>query len=188
MQTRSNLRLIAITLTLAFVAGLLGCDEARLQSMNNEEEASQDTSTDDEDEEIEQGPTDEHGHGIDPETEGETIPPGFMNGSWRAATGDQDTPAVYFDTFQDEGEPEVTGTYLMALGINDRLDGESGDLAEASFDGTTLTIEWNPTTDPAEMYTLQADKVDEDTLEGRVTAERNPELDEVVTLTRREDD
>jgi hypothetical protein len=191
MNTPSTLRLIIASLACIVVVGLVGCDDsAQLRGMNNEEAESTDQNKDEEDDEEEQEetvdhqPMDEEGHGTGPD-EQELIEPGFMNGSWRVATDEQNTPAVYFDTFQDKGETQVSGTYLMALGIYERLDGESGNLeAASSFDGDTLILEWNPTNDAEEVLTLQATRVDENTLEGRVTAKRNVEMDIPVKLTR----
>ena len=192
MNTPSTLRRTLPSMAIALILGLalIGCDSsnARLRGLNsgeqtnaNNDNANNGTPGGDEDVEVE--PMDEEGHGTSAD-EQEKIEPGFMNGSWRAATGEQDTPAVYFDTFQDKGDAAVTGTYLMALGIYERLDGESGDIQHASFDGNTLTIEWNPTNDREEVLTLEASKVDENTLEGTVTAKRNVNMNIPVTITR----
>lgn len=193
MNTQSITRLVASTIALLLAAGLFGCDanQQRLAgAANNGEQTAEQPTGDDEGGSDEKtppiGPTDEHGHGTDPSVEGdERIAPGFMNGSWRVATTEQDTPVAYLDTFQDKGEARVDGTYLMAIGIYERLDGETGDLQEATLDGDTLTVTWNPTNDQTELFTLQAQKVDENTFEGRITAERNPELDLLVQVTRR---
>jgi hypothetical protein len=172
------------SLACLFLLGLVGCDDsAQLNTVNNDNSKTSEENEEEEEEEVERTPMDEEGHGTS-DDEQELIEPGYMNGSWRAATDDQDTPAVYFDTFQDKGDTEVTGTYLMALGIYERLDGESGDLTEASLSGDTFTVSWNPTNDEGELLTLQATKVDENTMEGSVTAKRNVEMDIPVTLTR----
>jgi hypothetical protein len=183
MNTASTMRLIITSLACTVLLGLVGCDDGgQLRGLNNGE--NNDSSADsDVVEDDEFAPMDEEGHGTS-EDEQETIEPGFMNGSWRAATGDQDTPAVYLDTFQDKGDANVTGTYLMALGIYERLDGESGNVAEASFTREEFTVTWNPTNDTEELLTLQATKVDENTLEGHVTAKRNIQMNIPVTLTR----
>ena len=128
---------------------------------------------------------DEQGHGVDPTTEQERIEPGFVNGSWRVATAGDDTPVAYFDTFHDANKSDVTGSFLMAIGLYDRLDGEAGQIEDASWNGNQLTVAWNPTSDPTELFTLTATKLDENTLEGAVTAKRNPNLDVDVKLTRR---
>lgn len=123
------------------------------------------------------------GHGSDEEDDNH-VAAGFMNGTWRAGAGDQDEPAVYFDTFQDQGNPEITGQYTMGFAIYELYDGESGDISSAEFSDTTLTVLWNPTTDPMEMLSLEATRVDQNTFRGTITARRNPELNLPVTLTR----
>ncbi|QDG50222.1 hypothetical protein FIV42_05605 [Persicimonas caeni] len=183
MYTPSTRRLVLPLALVVLVFGLVlsGCQQSKLRGMNNDQTQKEE----EENENTEVTPSvDEEGHGTSPEEE-ELVEPGFMNGSWRVATTDQDTPAVYFDTFQDKGDTTVTGQYLMALGIYERLDGESGDIQEGSFDGNTLTLKWNPTNDQEEVLTLQATKTSEDTLEGNVTAKRNVEMDIPVKVTRR---
>ena len=187
-KKRSTLRLIITALASLLLLGSVGCDEARLvdsnyqQSEEPDEETSEDSGVDHADNDHQS--LDEHGHGS---TEEERVlnAPGYMNGSWRAAAGESDAPAVYFDTFQDKGDTEVSGTFLMGFAIYERYDGESGEVETASFDGETLTVLWNPTTDREEMLTLQATRVDENTMEGTVTAKRNVEMNIPVTLTRR---
>lgn len=188
MKTASTLRLLVLTAALTLALGAVGCDSkgAQINGLNNSsDDAGSSSNNGGGGDDVAVSSTDEEGHGTAPGEE-EQIEPGFMNGSWRVAATEQDTPAVYLDTFQDKGDSEVTGTYLMAIAIYERLDGESGDLAQGSFDGGTLTVKWNPTTDPEEMFTLQASKVDDNTLEGNITAQRNTELDVPVKLTRRQ--
>lgn len=123
------------------------------------------------------------GHGSE-EEDNNHVAAGFMNGTWRAGAGEQDEPAVYFDTFQDEGDSTITGQYTMGFAIYELYDGESGDISSAEFTDGTLTVLWNPTTDPMEMFSLEATRVDQNTLQGTITAKRNPELNLQVTLTR----
>lgn len=182
MYTPSTRRLVLPLALVALFFGLVlsGCQQSKLRGMNNDQ-----TQKEEEDENTEVTPSiDEEGHGS-ADDESDLLEPGYMNGSWRVATTEQDTPAVYFDTFQDKGDSLVTGQYLMALGIYERLDGESGDIQEASFDGDTLTIKWNPTNDQEELFTLQATKASEDSLEGTITANRNVDMNIPVKMTRR---
>ncbi|MFW5966142.1 MAG: hypothetical protein ACOCV2_01435 [Persicimonas sp.] len=169
---------------------LIGCDEERVSGIDETaEDEESETDEGDEEENSSNDHRDEEGHGVDPDQgEDEVVEAGFMNGSWRAGTEEQDRPAVYFDTFHDEGDTEVTGTYLMGNGLVEQFDGESGELESAQFDGERFVVEWNPSADSREMYTLEAERVDEDTLEGRVTAEQNPEIDHSLVLTRRADE
>jgi|GEM_PF-3714436 len=189
---RSTLRLIIAALAGMLLLGSVGCDESKVIESNNqnvdntdENENEDENSSDDETD-----PSDELPEGEDPDLaisddEKVEVPVGFMNGSWRGGSGDQDKPAVYFDTFQDEGETVVTGEYTMGFAIYELLDQESGEIDEASFDGETFTVYWNPTTDREEMFTFEGTRVDENTIEGTVTAKRNVELSVPVTLTRR---
>ena len=190
MKTPSILRTLVALAVLTLSLGALGCDsnKAQLNGLNNGSDTGGSTSTNngtgaDAGTDVAVGPTDPEGHGTAPGEE-QHIDPGFMNGSWRTATTSDDTPVAYFDTFQDKGDPSVTGTFLMGLGVYPRLDGESGDVAQSSFDGTTLTLKWNPTNDSEEMFTLQATKSDDNTMSGTITSARNPDLNVSVTLTR----
>lgn len=192
---RSTLRLIIAALAGVMMLGSVGCDESKVvapqdeQADNTNDEQDKQDKQDDEnadpndDEASGEQPIDDHGHGSS-EEENVVIEAGYMNGSWRAGAGDQDEPAVYFDTFQDEGDPEISGEYTMGFAIYDLYDGETGELETATFDDGTLTIMWNPTTDRDEMLILEATQVDEDTLKGTVTAKRNIEMNLPVILTR----
>ncbi|WP_133622100.1 hypothetical protein [Bradymonas sediminis] len=184
-MNRSTLRLIVAALAGLMLLGSVGCDESKLSGTNGEQSDNANEERGDENADpTGEVPLDEDpGHGSGDE-EGVVIPAGFMNGSWRASAGEQDEPAVYFDTFQDEGDPEISGDFTMGFAIYELYDGETGHLETASFDGETLTVMWNPTTDRDEMLTLKATRVDENTLEGSVTAKRNIELNVPVTLTR----
>ena len=191
MKFPSKSILRAAIVVIALGLGALACDSnnAQLNGLNNSSDtgssSNHGTSDPDAGSDVAVGPTDQQGHGTAPGEE-QHLEPGFMNGSWRTATTSDDTPVAYFDTFQDKGDPSVTGTFLMGLGIYPRLDGESGDIDQASFDGTTLTLTWNPTNDAAEMFTLQATKSDDNTMTGTITSQRNPDLNLQVTLTRRQ--
>lgn len=182
---RSTLRLIIATLAGLMLLSSTACDDSNLVVTHNNEQADNtndeqdDPSVDPNDEAL----IDEHGHGTSDE-ENVVVEPGFMNGSWRAGSGDQDQPAVYFDTFHDAESSDISGDYTMGFAIYELYDGEAGELESATFDGETLTILWNPTTDRDEMLTLKATQVDENTLEGAVTAKRNIELNIPITLTR----
>ena len=178
-----QLRLFVAGVASLLMMGNVGCDEASVVKSSGQAADNSTEVGDDEGAEDHYQPMDEHGHGSTAE-ERDIAEPGFMNGSWRVATGENDEPAAYFDTFQDKGDAQVSGTYLMGFAIYERYDGESGDIVSATLDGETLTVRWNPTTDRDEMFTLQATRVDENTLEGTVTAKRNVDLEIPVTLTR----
>src|SRR5690554_1969126 len=184
----STLRLIIAALAGMMLLGSVGCDESKtvVEVANNQPVDNPDVTSDDENkDEADSGEL----LGEDPnlsitDAENVVVEAGYMNGSWQVSAGEQDEPAVRFDTFQDEGVPEVTGDFTMGFAIYDLLDGESGEIDEASFDGTKLTLYWNPTTDRDEMLTLEATKVDENTLEGTITAKRNEDLTLPVVVKR----
>jgi hypothetical protein len=185
MKTISNLRLLVLTTLLALGLAAAGCqsDNTLLAPDNDSEktDAGLDDDQSDAPDAIGNGTDDA---GID-DGEDVWVAPGFMNGSWRVAKASDDTPVVYFDVLQDEGDPLVEGDYLMGVGLyNGTLDGGYGPVAESSFDGTTLTIKWNPTPQDSEMLTLSATKVDENTLTGNITSANNPNLDLAVKVTR----
>lgn len=184
----STRRLVIAGLAGMMLLGSVGCEDSKkvVEVANNQPVDQPDTTSNDPDDDeidgIEQP-------GEDPDLaisddENVVIEAGYMNGSWQVSAGEQDEPAVRFDTFQDEGSPEVTGDYTMGFAIYELLDGETGEIDEASFDGTKLTLYWNPTTDRDETLTLEANKVDENTLEGTITAKRNVELNLPVVVKR----
>lgn len=186
MKNFTMLRLLVVGAALALVLGAAACDSdnSKLTSTNNSSSTDSGTNNGEGEGDDSYAGDDDH-NGQEP-WEIEHIEPGFMNGSWRAGALDQDKPVAYFDTFQDEGEPETTGTFVMGNAIYDGgVDGESGDIKQGSFEGDTLTLKWNPTTDPDEMFTLVATRADENTLNGKVTSKRNPELDMSVAITRK---
>lgn len=128
-------------------------------------------------------PGEDEGHG--PDDDEVLIDPGFLHGSWRVATADEDAPVVYFDIFHDENEATFTGTFWMGNAVSDLLDGEVGDILSGSWQGETLEIRWNPTTDEDEIYVVTTTaRLDEDRLEGKFEATRAP-IEFNVTIDRR---
>lgn len=128
-------------------------------------------------------PEEDEGHG--PDDDEVLIDPGLLNGSWRVATSDEDAPVVYFDIFHDENEPTFTGTFWMGNAVSDLLDGEVGDILSGSWQGNTLEIRWNPTTDEDEVYVVTTTaRIDDDRLEGRFEATKAP-IEFSITVDRR---
>ncbi|AWV88886.1 hypothetical protein [Bradymonas sediminis] len=192
MKNSTMLRIVIFAAALTLSLGAAACDTSnkKLTAGNNTNTETAKPDTGSGDEADTGGVSDEEGegHGKEP-GEYELLEPGFMNGSWRVAEPTQDAPVAYFDTFQDEGDSEVTGDFVMGNALYEGgIDGQSGEIAVGSFDGTTLTLKWNPTTDPDEMFTLVATKTTEDHLQGKITADRNVELDYAVSVTRQMDD
>jgi hypothetical protein len=127
--------------------------------------------------------TDDAGHG--PDEDQELIEAGLMTGSWRVGNASDNALIANFDLIQEADNSAVEGYYTMGLGIYDRLEGKSGELsAESSLNGDTLTLKWNPTDVPNEMYTVSAQKQDDDTFTGRITAIDYAQLDREVVVTR----
>jgi hypothetical protein len=127
--------------------------------------------------------TDDAGHG--PDEDQELIEAGLMTGSWRVANADDNALIANFDLIQEAQNSTVEGTYTMGLGIYDRLEGKSGDIsAESSLNAEVLTLKWNPTDVPDEVYTISAQKQDDDLFTGRITAIDYAQLDREVVVTR----
>ena len=115
----------------------------------------------------------DHGHGPDPDAE--VTPVSEVTGSWRVARADDDAPVAYFELFGMEDEPDHIGTYIMGLEPARLLDGNRGDIAVSTWDGDQLVVEWNPTAQQSERYTLTAtERIDADTMEGQFVAENAP--------------
>lgn len=192
MKNSTMLRLVIMIAALTLALGTVACDDNAKVISGENSNAETPNSKDDPDEGVDDeggegseiGGMDEEGHGSAP-GEIERIEPGFMNGSWRVGALDQNKPVAFFDTFQDEGDPELTGDFVMGNALYDGgVDEQSGEIVEGSMDGETLTLRWNPTTDLAEVFTLTATRTDDDLLEGKITAKQNPELDYPVSITR----
>jgi hypothetical protein len=127
--------------------------------------------------------TDDAGHG--PDEDQELIEAGFMTGSWRVGNAEDQALIANFDLIQEAQSASVEGNYTMGNAVYDRLDGVSGEVsAESSFSADTLTLKWNPTDVPNEMYTITAQKVDDDTFTGRLSAIDYVQLDREVRITR----
>lgn len=200
MQNISRYRLLLLcgTLTLGFALTACNGDNSKLNKGNNSDKEADvgdkvdaaGQNTDDVQEQEEEADT----NTSDPdENDGDDVvdapsAPGFMNGAWRVGTQADDATIAHFDLVQTEGNPAITGGFLTGDGLYEGLlEGGVGQLAESSYDGTTLTIQWNPTTQDVEMLTLSATKDDDDTFSGNITAVQNVELDMPVKMTREED-
>jgi hypothetical protein len=132
-------------------------------------------------------PDDDETHG--PDDDQVVIEPGFLNGSWRVATAEQDRPLVYLDLFHDQGATEVTGTFWMGNAVSDILDGEVGDLLSAQWAGEHFEVRWNPTMDEEEVYKItEGRRVSDDRLEGKFSADKDPITFDVVIERRVVDD
>lgn len=184
MQYQSTLRLFVLGGVLALGCASMGCDSdnSKINTDNNNGQQA-DTGTQHDTADATES-TPDVGQDSTEEKDVQFVP-GVMNGAWKVTTTEDDAVVTYFDIVHNEGQPKVTGGYLTGVGLYEGfLEGGVGELDASSFDGTTLTIQWNPTTQDTEMLTLSATKVDDDTLDGRVTAVQNTQLDMAVIMTR----
>lgn len=196
MQTISKYRLLVLCGILAFGLVNTGCDgdNSKLVQNNNGDKKADgdDNNGDDKNGDDTKSPDpDEDTKSADPDDVAEEtdvqVTPGFMNGTWRVATVEDDVTVTTLNLTHIEGDPVVQGNSLMGEGLYDgNLVGGDNQLDESSFDGTTLTIQWNPMAQDTEMMTLSATKVDDNTLDGNITAKLNVELDMAVKITREE--
>ncbi|RAL22838.1 hypothetical protein DL240_08060 [Lujinxingia litoralis] len=179
-------RILTIAVLLSLSVGFsVGCERQTYTLSDGdtkEPDDDPDTGEPDHDHDV-NGPIDEdETHG--PDDDMEQIEVGLLNGSWRAAVSEDDRPIGYFDIFHDKGATTAQGTFLMASGLSDMLDGTSGDLAKVELNGDELVVSFNPTTDEDELYTMELTKASADLFTGSLSAARNPETFE-VTLGRR---
>lgn len=137
---------------------------------NNEEEENQQNDHPYDDEYLET-------HGPDEDQEWHEA--GSLQGTWRAAFTDGDVPLAYLDIFHNEGEETAFGDYAAGPAISDMQDGTTGELSAVTVDGDSLVIEYNPTTDEEEMYTLELTRQNGDSFTGEFSAQRYPETHEV---------
>lgn len=172
--------LLRLAMVVLMAAALGGCDESQITKSgpNNGDNNGNNNNNS-----LTEEGTDEHGHGPDPDAE--LVEAGFMTGSWRVGNDEDDALIVNVDIIQEEDKPTLEGYYSMGSGIYERLDGKSGEISEEStYDGAKLVLKWNPTDVTSEMYTIEADQLDEDTFEGKLTAIDYEQLDKSVTITR----
>jgi hypothetical protein len=173
-------RLLRLAVVVLMAAALGACDESQLtKSGPNNADNNGNNNTNN----LTEEGTDEHGHGPDPDAE--LIEAGPMTGSWRVSRDEDDALVTNVDIIQEEGNATLEGYYSMGSGIYDRLDGKSGEISdESTYEGTKLVLKWNPTDVTSEMYTIEADQIDDDTFEGKLTAIDYEQLDKQVTITR----
>lgn len=128
------------------------------------------------------GETDDSGHG--PDKDAETFAIGVMTGSWRVSNDKDDSMIANFDLFQEEQNPALEGYYTMSMIAGNGADSESGDIMDTStFDGETLTLNWNPTPTADELYTVSATRQDDGTFKGTLSAAIYTELETEVRVT-----
>lgn len=172
-RSRHLWKLAALT---SLLLALSGCENSQLVTNDSNEEANNGT------EQPIEG-ADDAGHG--PDEDAQVLEAGFMAGSWRIGDAEDDALIADMDLVHIGGESAVEGTFTMGSGLYTRLEDEQGDLLDqSSFDGDTLVLAWNPTDVADEVYTVEAQKVDDDTFTGRLTALDYEQLDREVTVTR----
>src|SRR5690554_4540314 len=183
MHKISKYRLLMLCGFLAFGLALSACDgdNSKVNSGDDKEDVA-DTQKDEDTTSTD--PNKDAGPDITEEPDAQ-VTPGFMNGAWKLTDTSDDAVIAFFDLTHLEGNTDVKGGFLTGAGLYDGLlEGGVGVLAESSYEGSTLKIQWNPTTQDVEMLTLNATQVDDDTFSGTVTAVQNVELDLPVKLVR----
>lgn len=112
--------------------------------------------------------------------------PGFLHGSWTALGAEDDEHIGEFMLIHEDGESDITGTFLAGDGLYDGMVvSAKGNIGDASsFDGNTLIIEWNPTTQEDELMTITGEKTSDDEFSANMKAELNQGLDLDMVLTR----
>lgn len=171
--TPSRCGLLVMLLALVLVGW--GCDDnSKVITDSNHKTGTPDTG---------HGHQDDAGHG--PDDDAPVIENGFMTGSWRVGRVEDQSLVVDLDTFQEKGSTEVSGYFTMSMLAGNGADSKSGDLLEGTtFDGETLIVKWNPTDVENELYTIEATRVDENTLTGTVSAAIYADFDAEVRITR----
>ncbi len=120
-----------------------------------------------------------------PDDDQELTDAGSLQGSWRAAFVEGDTPLAYFDIFHDDGESSADGDFLAGPAISDMQDGTTGAIADVTISGAAVVVKWNPTTDDEELYTLELEAQGDDSYSGEFSAQRYPNTHE-VSFSRRQ--
>lgn len=161
-------QLFRIAIGLVVILLMVGCTDREVVSSNSSgddgESASHGANHDHDD---------NHGHGPDPDAE--SRPVSEVTGSWRIARSENDAPLAYVELFGIDDEPGHFGNYIMGLEPARMLDGNRGDLIGGAWDGETLTVEWNPTGQSSERYTVTTtERIDDDTMKGTFQAENAP--------------
>lgn len=181
------MRKITILLAMIVAMAFTACDGQSVQigdRNNNNSDFNNSDNNDDNSHTPEVPDEEEPGHG--PDEGSESLAPGFLSGTWRVATAEEDTPIAFFDLVQVEGEDEVSGTYLMGVGFEGLADG-NGEIIAASFDSGKLELQWNPTQADDEVFTVtDTVKVNDDLFTGVLTIKNDPEALQNVTITRQD--
>ncbi|TDP62647.1 hypothetical protein [Bradymonas sediminis] len=129
------------------------------------------------------GEVDDAGHGHDEDVT--LIAPGFVNGSWRVGAAEDQSLIVNLDLIQEDGATEVEGYYTMSMLAENGAADKGGDIMSSStFDGTTLTVQWNPTQNENEIYTIEATKQDENNFTGTLSALVFTDVNQEIRISR----
>lgn len=169
MNNKSNILFLVFALALALGTGCKSDGVDLVSNAENTEAESEDHTT--------AGHDDTHADIEEPEG---TVEPGAFTGSWRVASADGDTPAVYLDLLHPADEPNLSGDFKMGPAVAERLDGQTGAILGGVTMEGGLTVRFNPTTDSEEVYTLQA--TGSDPMTGTITAKKNTGLRLEVTV------
>ncbi len=176
--------LLALTVALAFTA----CDNQTVQvgdKNNSNNTPVLNNGNNDNNDETEVPHEEDEGHGLGEEDPSETMEPGFLSGTWRVATAEDDAPVAHFDIVHVTGEAEITGSFLTGVGIHEDLADETGELIDVDYGDNKFELVFNPTPDEEEFYTITTtERIDDNHFKGKLTAERNDELNLDVTIAR----
>lgn len=177
MNRHSLRRLIVCLVFLTGALAMTGCDQELTKTAEDEKEKEK------EEEPNHNIGSDDAGHG--PNADITLAEPGTMAGSWRIENGEDNALIANMDLVHIEGRSEVEGYFTMRSGLTQAVDGAQGDLYDSSnIAGDDLVLEWNPTDVDDEIYTIEAERLDEDTFTGRLTAIDYEELDKDVVIKR----
>ncbi len=175
--------LLALTVAMAFTA----CDsQTHVSGKNNNNTTPELNNTEPDNNETEvPDHQDDEGHGIGKEDNAESLAPGFMSGTWRVATAEDDSPVAHFDLIHVKGESDISGSFMTGVGIHEDLADETGDVIDVNFGDNKFELVFNPTTDEEEFYTVTTtERIDDDHFKGKLTAARNIEMNIDVTIAR----
>ena len=110
--------------------------------------------------------------------------PGPFNGSWRVVVDDATGQEVLRFSLNQGQDPEATtGSYIMSEGMGQGFSGQVGEFSKAMSASDTLTLNFNPTNDDSDLWSLTtSERLDTDRLKGVVSNVDGSLRKEVVLL------
>lgn len=111
--------------------------------------------------------------GLGEEDPSKLIPVGFLNGTWRVGINDpNDAPVMHIDFVHDKGQATASCDFVMHTALAENFADKIGKCSDLTFNEGTgaLTFKFNPTEDFEYNMLVSLKKIDDNTLQGDITA------------------